>query len=144
MVKRVLVDVLIGVALAVVGQLAQLGASIAGPALGLPFPYESAPEDGSVPPALLTQISIMFALAAVLMLILTFVLGRLVKIRGVGEGAQRGAIWAAVVALSQFLLALGNGVVPVFGLVGTWVYFLAILVGPALAGLVGGRARADG
>ena len=111
--KRLLVDVLIGVALALVGQFMQLGAGEAGRAMGLPFPYEMAPEDGSVPPALLSQISLMFALAALGMLVLTFVVGWLVKVRGAAEGVQRGLAWVAVVALSQFLLGLGGGVVPV-------------------------------
>ena len=63
----------------------------------------------------------------------------LVRAKNVREGAARGAAWVAVVGLSQFLLSLGNGVVPVFGLLGTWVYLLAIVLGPVLAGLLGAR-----
>ena len=62
------------------GQIAQLIASIVGPALGLPFPYEMAPEDGSVPAALVTQINLMFWLASILMLALAFLLGWLLKV----------------------------------------------------------------
>lgn len=142
MIRRVLVDVLIGVGLAVVGQFVQLAAGVVGPLLGLPFPYEMAPEDGSVPPELLTQINLMFLLAAVGMLVLTFALGWLLRVRGVAGGAQRGAVWALMVALVQFVLGLGNGVVPVLGLPGTWVYFLAVLLGPVLAGLLDGRRAA--
>ena len=142
MIKRVLVDVLIGLGLAVVGQFVQLAASIVGPLLGLPFPYESAPEDGSVPPALLTQINLMFLLAAVGMVVLTFLLGWLLKVRGVADGAQRGAVWAVTVALVQVVLGLGDSVVPVLGLPGTWVYVLAVLLGPVVAGLLGGRRAA--
>lgn len=142
MVKRVFVDVAIGVGLAILGQVAQMIASIVGPAIGLPFPYEMAPEDGSIPPDLLTQISWMFALASVLMLALTFVIAWLLKVGTVAEGAARGAIWTAVVGLSQFLLGLGNGVVPVFGLIGTWVYLAGIFLGPVLAGLLRSRRPA--
>lgn len=73
------------------------------------------------------------------MLVLTFVIGLALKVHGVAEGAQRGIVWVAIVALSQFLLGLGEGVVLVFGLVGTYVYFAGILLGPILAGLVGGN-----
>lgn len=137
MTRRVIVDVLIGTALAVAGQFAQLIAGEAGKVMGLPFPYEMAPEDGSIPADLLAQISLMFALAAVIMLVLTFLLGWAVKVSGARDGAQRGAVWVAVVALSQFLLGLGKGVVPVFGLAGVYVYLAGIFLGPILAGLVG-------
>lgn len=139
MAKRLLGDVLIGLGLAVVGQFTQLAAGLLGRALGLPFPYSEAPADGSVPAGLLTQISLQFMLAGVGLLILTFGIGWLVRVRGPVEGLQRGAIWAAVVALSQLLLGLGEGVVPVFGLVGVYVYLAAIVVGPALAGLIGAK-----
>ena len=139
MLKRVLVDVGIGLALAIAGQFVQMGAGEVGRGLGLPFPYESAPEDGSIPPDLLAQISLMFALAAVGMLVLAFAIGALLRVRAAAEGAQRGLVWAAVVALGQALLGLGGGVVPVFGLVGTWVYLVAIVVGPVLAGVLGAR-----
>ncbi|WP_353081840.1 hypothetical protein [Tessaracoccus lapidicaptus] len=141
MVKRVFVDVAIGLGLAIAGQFVQLTASIVGPLLGLPFAYESAPEDGSVPEALLTQIDWMFWLASIGMLLLSFLIGLILRIASVREGATRGAAWVAVVALSQFLLGLGNGVVPVFGLLGVWVYFVAVVLGPVLAGLIGARRR---
>lgn len=124
------------------GQIAQLIASIVGPALGLPFPYEMAPEDGSVPAALVTQINLMFWLASILMLALAFLLGWLLKVRGPRNGLTRGAIWATVVGLSQAVLGLGQGTVNVMGLLGTWAYLLAIVLGPVLAGLVGGRRAA--
>lgn len=92
-----------------------------------------------MPAALLGQINAMFLLASVGMLALSFVIGLLVRVKNVREGAARGAAWVAVVGLSQLLLSLGNGVVPVFGLPGTWVYLLAIILGPVLAGLVGTR-----
>lgn len=139
MVKRVFVDVAIGLGLAIAGQFIQLTASIVGPLLGLPFAYESAPEDGSVPEALLTQIDWMFWLASIGMLLLSFLIGLILRIASVREGAARGAAWLAVVALSQFLLGLGNGTVPVFGLLGVWVYFAAVVLGPVLAGLIGAR-----
>lgn len=139
MVKRLLIDCAIGVGLAVVGQFAQMFAGAAGQALGLPFPYESAPEDGSIPRDLLDQINLMFMLAALVMLILTLAIGWMVGVRGAGEGFQRGAVWAAVVALSQLLLSLGDGVVPVFGLVGVYVYLASIVVGPIVAGVLGRR-----
>lgn len=139
MIKRVLVDAAIGVGLAIFGQVAQILASIVGPAFGFPFPYEMAPEDGSIPADLLTQISWMFALASIEMLVLTFAIGWLLKVRGAGDGAMRGAVWAVIVGLSQFLLGLADGVVPVFGLVGTWVYLVAIVAGPAIAGVLRGR-----
>ncbi len=143
MTRRILIDVGLGLILAVVGQFAQLAGSIIGPALGLPHPYDMAPDDGSVPQALLDQISNQFLVAAPLMLVLTFGLGWLRRLRGPVEGLTSGAIWAAVVGLSQFLLgALGEGVVPVMGLVGTWVYLAAIVLGPVLAGLVGARRPA--
>lgn len=140
--RRVLVDLAIGLGLAVLGQFVQMGAGALGSAAGLPFPYESAPEDGTIPPALLTQISLMFALAALGMLIITLVLGRLLKVPSARQGAARGGEWAVVVGLSQFLLGLGEGVVPVFGLAGTWVYLAAVVIGPVLAGLMGRRRRA--
>lgn len=139
MVRRIVIDLGLGLVLAVVGQFTQLAASVIGPVLGLPHPYDMAPEDGSVPQALLDQISSQFLLAAPLMLMLTFGLGWLRKVRGPVEGVGSGAIWVVVVGLSQFLLGLGQGVVPVMGLVGTWVYLAAIMLGPMLAGLVGAR-----
>lgn len=139
MVKRVFINVAIGLGLAITGQFVQLAASLIAPLLGIPTPYESAPEDGSLPDALLEQINAMFLLASVGMLALSFVIGLLVRVKNVREGAARGAAWVAVVGLSQFLLSLGNGVVPVFGLLGTWVYLLAIVLGPVLAGLLGAR-----
>lgn len=134
--RRILGDLGIGLLLAFVGQFAQMAASAVGRALGLPFPYEMAPEDGSIPPALLTQISLTFVLAAVAMFLVSLVIGWLLKVPSVARGAARGAVWMAVVALSQFLLGLGEGVVPVFGLVGVWVYLAAILLGPVIAGLL--------
>nr|NLI50502.1 hypothetical protein [Propionibacterium sp.] len=142
MTRRILIDVGLGLLLAVVGQFAQLAASIIGPALGLPHPYDYAPADGSVPPALLDQINTMFLIAAPLMVLVTFGLGWLRKLRGPAEGLTSGAIWAAVVGLSQFLLGLGQGVVDVMGLVGTWVYLAALVLGPVLAGLAGARRPA--
>ena len=139
MVKRVFINVAIGLGLAIAGQFVQWAASLIAPLLGIAMPYESAPEDGSIPAALLEQINAMFLLASVGMLALSFVIGLLVRVKNVREGAARGAAWVAVVGLSQFLLSLGNGVVPVFGLPGTWVYLLAIILGPVLAGLVGTR-----
>ena len=139
MVKRVFINVAIGLGLAIAGQFVQWAASLIAPLLGIAMPYESAPEDGSIPAALLEQINAMFLLASVGMLALSFVIGLLVRVKNVREGAARGAAWVAVVGLSQFLLSLGNGVVPVFGLLGTWVYLLAIILGPVLAGLVGTR-----
>lgn len=136
MVRRVLVDLLIGVALAVTGQFAQLVAGAAGKALGLPFVYDMAPEDGSVPADLLTQINLMFLLAAVVMLVVTFLPGWVFHVRGAGEGLRRGAVWAAVVALSQILLSLGEGVIPVFSLPGVYVYFAGIVLGPVVAGML--------
>lgn len=139
MVKRVFINVAIGLGLAIAGQFVQLAASLIAPLLGIPTPYESAPDDGSLPDALLEQINAMFLLASVGMLALSFVIGLLVRVKNVREGVARGAAWVAVVGLSQFLLSLGNGVVPVFGLLGTWVYLLAIVLGPVLAGLLGAR-----
>lgn len=139
MVKRVFINVAIGLGLAIAGQFVQWAASLIAPLLGIAMPYESAPEDGSIPAALLEQINAMFLLASVGMLALSFVIGLLVRVKNVREGAARGAAWVAVVGLSQFLLSLGNGVVPVFGLLGTWVYLLAIVLGPVLAGLLGAR-----
>jgi len=139
MVKRVFINVAIGLGLAIAGQFVQLAAGLIAPVLGIPTPFESAPEDGSIPAALLEQINAMFLLASVGMLALSFVIGLLVRVKNVREGAARGAAWVAVVGLSQLLLSLGNGVVPVFGLLGTWVYLLAIILGPVLAGLVGAR-----
>ena len=139
MVKRVFINVAIGLGLAIAGQFVQWAASLIAPLLGIAMPYESAPEDGSIPAALLEQINAMFLLASVGMLALSFVIGLLVRAKNVREGAARGAAWVAVVGLSQFLLSLGNGVVPVFGLPGTWVYLLAIVLGPVLAGLLVAR-----
>ncbi len=142
MFRRIVIDLGLGLVLAVVGQFAQLAASVIVPVLGLPHPYDMAPEDGSVPQALLDQISSQFLLAAPIMLVLTFGLGWLRKVRGPVDGAGSGAIWAVVVGLSQFLLGLGQGAVPVMGLVGTWVYLAAIVLGPMLAGLIGARRPA--
>jgi len=138
MLKRVLVDVGIGVALAIAGQFMQMAAGEVGRALGLPFAYEMAPADGSVPAALLDQISLMFALAAVGMLVVCLAIGWVLRVRGPAEGVQRGLVWAAVVGLSQAALGLGEGVVPVFGLAGTWAYLAAIVAGPVLAGVLSG------
>ncbi|MEA5053790.1 MAG: hypothetical protein VB093_10160 [Propionicimonas sp.] len=142
MVRRSVIDLGLGLVLAVVGQFAQLAASGMLPVLGLPHPYDMAPEDGSVPQALLDQISSQFVVAAVIMLVLTFGLGWLRKVRGPVEGARTGAIWAMVVGVSQFLLGLGQGAVPVMGLVGTWVYLTAIVLGPILVGVIGARRPA--
>lgn len=139
MTKRALIDLGLGLVLAVVGQIAQLTASIIGPALGMPHTYDMAPEDGSVPQALLDQINGMFLVAAPMMLVVAFLLGWLLKRRGAVEGLVSGALWAAVVGLSQFVLGLGNGVVAVMGLPGTWVYLAAIVAGAVLAGLLGAR-----
>ncbi|MHA6523669.1 hypothetical protein [Tessaracoccus sp. G1721] len=139
MIKRVFVDVAIGLGLAIAGQFVQLTAGLIGPLLGIPMPYESAPEDGSVPPALLEQINAMFLLASVGMLALTFVIALILRVKSPKDGAARGAAWVAVVGLSQFLLGLGNGVVAVFGLFGTWLYLLAIVLGPVVAGLLRSR-----
>ncbi len=76
------------------------------------------------------------------MLILSFLLGWLLRTDGVADGLKRGAVWVAVVGLSQFLLGLQPGVVQVFVLLGAWVYLLCILLGPALAGLIGTRRPA--
>ena len=84
----------------------------------------------------------MFLLASVGMLALTFAIALILRVKSPKEGAARGAAWVAVVGLSQFLLGLGNGVVPVFGLLGTWLYLLAIVLGPVLAGLIGARRAA--
>ena len=81
MVRRSVIDLGLGLVLAVVGQFAQLAASGMLPVLGLPHPYDMAPEDGSVPQALLAQISSQFLVAAPIMLVLTFVLGWLRKVR---------------------------------------------------------------
>ena len=62
-----------------------------------------------------------------------------VNLSGPAKGAGSGAIWVVVVGVSQFLLGLGQGAVPVMGLVGTWVYLAAIMLGPMLVGLVGAR-----
>ena len=139
MIKRVFVDVAAGLGLAIAGQFVLLAASFIGPMLGIPMPYEMAPEDGSIPPALLTQINVMYLLASVGMLILSFLLGWLLRTDGVADGLKRGAVWVAVVGLSQFLLGLQPGVVQVFVLLGAWVYLLGILLGPALAGLLRSR-----
>ena len=56
MVKRVFINVAIGLGLAIAGQFVQLAASLIAPLLGIPTPYESAPDDGSLPDALLEQI----------------------------------------------------------------------------------------
>ena len=142
MVKRVFINVAIGLGLAIAGQFVQLAASLIAPLLGIPTPYESAPDDGSLPPALMEQINAMFLLASVGMLALTFAIALILRVKSPKEGAARGAAWVAVVGLSQFLLGLGNGVVPVFGLLGTWLYLLAIVLGPVLAGLIGARRAA--
>ncbi|MHA6513558.1 hypothetical protein [Tessaracoccus sp. Z1128] len=143
MIKRVFVDVAAGLGLAIAGQFLQFAASLAGPLLGLPMPYESAPEDGTIPAALLDQINAMFWLAAAGMIVLSFLVAMLLKTRAVSDGLRRGAVWVAVVGLSQFLLSLGNGMVPVFGLLGTWAYLVAVFAGPVLAGLLGSRRRHD-
>lgn len=142
MVKRVFINVAIGLGLAIAGQFVQLAASLIAPLLGIPTPYESAPDNGSLPDALLEQINAMFLLASVGMLALTFAIALILRVKSPKEGAARGAAWVAVVGLSQFLLGLGNGVVPVFGLLGTWLYLLAIVLGPVLAGLIGARRAA--
>lgn len=142
MIKRVFVDVAAGLGLAIAGQFVQMGASLLGPLMGIPMPYEMAPEDGSIPPALLEQINAMFLLASIGMLILSFLLGWLLKTDGVADGLKRGAVWVAVVGLSQFLLGLQPGVVQVFVLLGAWVYLVGILLGPVLAGLIGARRSA--
>ncbi len=142
MVKRVFINVAIGLGLAIAGQFVQLAAGLIAPVLGIPTPFESAPEDGSIPAALLEQINAMFLLASVGMLALTFAIALILRVKSPKEGAARGAAWVAVVGLSQFLLGLGNGVVPVFGLLGTWLYLRAIVLGPVLAGLIGARRAA--
>lgn len=139
MVRRIVIDVGLGLVLAIVGQFAQLAASIIGPALGLPHPYDMAPDDGSVPQALLNQISNQFLVAAALMLAVTFTLGWLRKLRGLVAGMVSGAIWALLVGLSQMLLGLGEGVIPVMGLIGTWVYLATIVLGPLLAAMIAVR-----
>ena len=102
MVRRIAIDLGLGLVLAVVGQFTQLAASVIVQVLGLPHPYDMAPEDGSVPQALLAQISSQFLVAAPIMLVLTFVLGWLRKVRGPAKGAGSGAIWVVVVGVSQF------------------------------------------
>lgn len=64
MIKRVFVDVAAGLGLAIAGQFVQMAAGLIGPMVGIPMPYEMAPEDGSIPPALLEQINTMLLLAS--------------------------------------------------------------------------------
>ncbi|HSO69294.1 MAG TPA: hypothetical protein VLQ67_06605, partial [Arachnia sp.] len=76
------------------------------------------------------------------MLVQSFLLGWLLKTDCVSDGLKSGAVWVAVVGLSQCLPRRQPGVVQVFVLLGAWVYLLGILLGPVLAGLIGARRSA--
>jgi hypothetical protein len=134
MVKRVIVDVLIGAVLAFGSQIIQYAAYLLGLAAGLPFPYDSAPVDPGSHPDWVNQISLMSLLSALPVAVLAFVVAWLLKVRGVGEGARRGLIWAAVVVLWHVLIGLGNGTLAALAIPGVWIYCLAFALGPIVAG----------
>ena len=136
MVKRVLIDVVIGAALAFGSQILLYVSYLIGLAVGLSLPYESAPADPGAHPKWLTQINLMFSFSALLVLLLAFAVAWLLNIRGAAEGVRRGAVWAAVVVLWTVAVGAANGTLAMFTVSGVWAYFAAFLIGPIMAGLL--------
>ena len=134
MVKRNVIDVLIGAVLALLSQIIQYGAYLLGLVLGLSFTYESAPVDPGSHPEWLAQINLMMLISALPVFVLAFVAARVVKVPGAGEGLRSGLIWAGVVAVWHLLVGLGNGTLAMFGTPGLWVFFAAFALGPVVAG----------
>ncbi|QGF22467.1 hypothetical protein [Raineyella fluvialis] len=141
MVKRVLIGVAIGVGLAIVSQILLLGISMLAGAVGLHV-YESAPTAAASDPAWVQSMNLLFLLTAIPMLIVTYVVGLLMRVAGLGDGAVLGVTWAVVVLLVFVVIGLGNGTIAILTTLGAWVFFAAVLVCPVLAGLRPRPARA--
>lgn len=137
--RRILVDVLLGAVLAFGSQVIQYGAYALGLALGLAFPYESAPVDPGAQAGWVWQISTMSLIAAVPVLVLTFGVAWLLKTASLADGLRQGAVWAAVVIVWHLGIGALNGTLALFGAFGVWVYFLAFALGPIAAGWLRGR-----
>jgi len=134
MVKRVLIDVVIGAGLAFFAQILQYGAYLIGLLVGLPFSYDTAPVDPASSPGWNTQVNLLFLLSAPLVLALTFAVAWVLKVQGVSVGVRRGVIWAAVALVWMLLVGVGNGTLAMFTTLGVWAYFVAVALGPILVG----------
>lgn len=134
MVKRALIDVVTGVGLAFFAQIIQYAAYLIGLAIGLPFPYDTAPADPASSPGWSTQVNLLFLLSAPLVLALAWAVARVLGVDGLDHGVRRGVLWAAVALVWMLLIGVGNGTLAMFATPGVWVYFLAVALGPVLVG----------
>lgn len=136
MVKRVLIDVLIGAVLAFGSQLLLYGAYLILLLSGYPMPYESAPDDPGSRADWVAQINLMHLVAALPVLAVAFTVAWLLKTAGAGAGARQGLVWAAVAVLCQLVIVLANGTSAALAVPGVWVYLAAFAVGPIAAGAI--------
>jgi len=140
--RRVLVDVVVGVVLAVGSQIFLYGAYLVLLLAGASLPYDSAPSEPGSHPDWLAQISLMSLVAAVPVFVAAVVVAWLLTTHSAGEGARRGLTWSAVVIAWTLLLAVGNGTTAMFGVPGLWVFIAAFALGPVAAAGLGMRRRA--
>jgi hypothetical protein len=132
--RRVLIDVLIAAVLAAASQLFLYAAYLVLLALGVSMPYDSAPAEPGSHPEWLAQINAMFLLASGPVLLAALALAWILDANRVGSGMWRVLVWPVVVMLSMLAIALGNGTLALFGVVGVWVYVATFAVAPALVG----------
>jgi len=123
--KRRLVLIGTGFGLFVLVMLAEL-------VVTLPLPL---PGDAERPAALLLE----FALTAPCALVLSFVLGWVLRLPDAPAGVRVGLLWAGIVAALYLLIALANDTLWLFGVPTIYLMFACVAAGAALAGAWAGR-----
>lgn len=132
--KKYATDLGLGLGVFALSMLCQYAGYLLGLALGLPFIYDTAPDNPGAAPGWLDQINLMHLLAAVPMFLVSGALAQLARIRSAGEGLRRGLIWAAVVAVLNLVVTIGNGTQAMFAAIGFYVFLASVLFGPVTVG----------
>lgn len=137
-------DALVGVGLAVAGQLLQLGAYALLSLMGFEIPYSHTPSDPRSHPSWVAQINLMGWMSSVLVLAVTIGVALALKITGVRHGARHGMIWLASAAVVQAIIGLVEGSLASFTIAGTWMYLASFVIGPVLVGWIRAGLVASG
>jgi hypothetical protein len=75
-----------------------------------------------------------FALAAPFALVISWVVGRWRRTSSLGEGLQRGLIWAAVACFFYLIMAWGNGTWVLFAVPTLYILLAALVAGAVVSG----------
>ncbi len=132
--RRILTDVAIGVVVTFLVTVSQYAGYLVAALLGSGLTYDTAPENPASAPGWLDQINTMMLVAAIPAFVITLLLGWLLKVTDVNEGLVRGLVWTAVVAVAHLAIGFGNGTQAMFATYGLYVLFVAVWLGPVVAG----------